>query len=65
MKINKMRPKFNFSTKNSNKNDLPCICVLLFTVSSPLEPFGSRFKSYTIQFFVTGKHMYPTIFKSA
>ena len=43
MKINKIRPKFHFSTKIKNKNDLPCICVLLFTVSSPLEPFGSRF----------------------
>ena len=43
MKINKIRPKFHFSTKNRNKNDLPGVCVLLFTISSPLEPFGSRF----------------------
>ena len=43
MKINKIRPKFHFSTKNRNKNDLPCVCVLVFTVSSPLVPFGSHF----------------------
>ena len=43
MKINKIRPKFHFPTKNRNKNDLPFVGVLLFTVSSPLEPFGSRF----------------------
>ena len=43
MKINKMRPKFLFLDKNRNKNDLPCVCVLLFTVSLPLEPFGRRF----------------------
>ena len=43
MKIKKIRPKFHFLTKKRNKNDLHCVCVLLFTVSSPLEPFGSRF----------------------
>ena len=43
MKINKIGPKFHFLTKNRDKNDLTCICVLLFTVSLPLEPFGSRF----------------------
>ena len=42
MKINKIRPKFHFLTKIEGKNDFPCVCVLLFTVSSPLEPFGSR-----------------------
>ena len=42
MKINKIRPKFHFSMK-IEKNDLPCVCVLLFTVFSPLEPFESRF----------------------
>ena len=43
MKIGKIRPKLRFLDKNRNKNHLPCVCVLLFTVSSPLEPFGSRF----------------------
>ena len=43
MKIKKIRPKFHFLTKKRNKNYLHCVCVLLFTVSSPLEPFGSRF----------------------
>ena len=42
-KINKIRPKFHFLTKNRNKNELSCVCVLLFTVSLPLEPFGGRF----------------------
>ena len=41
MKINKIRPFF--LTKNGDKNDLPCGFVLFFTVSLPLEPFGSRF----------------------
>ena len=40
IKINKMRP---FFAKNRYKNDLPCVFVLFFTVSSPLAPFGSRF----------------------
>ena len=52
MKINKIRPKFHFSTKNRNKNDLPCVCVLLFTVSSPLEPFGSRAFYWRLRFWV-------------
>ena len=43
MKINKICPKFHFLTKKRDKNNLTCICVLLFTVSSPLEPFGSHF----------------------
>ena len=43
MKINKIRPKFHFLTKIEIKNDLPCVFVLFVTVSSPLEPFGSRF----------------------
>ena len=37
-----------FFDKNRNKNDLPCVYVLLFTVSSPLEPFGSRFRPFYI-----------------
>ena len=52
MKINKIRPKFHFSTKNRNKNDLPCVWVLLFTVSSPLEPFGSRAFYWRLRFWV-------------
>ena len=32
-----------FLYTNRNKNGLPRVCVLLFTVSSPLEPFGRRF----------------------
>ena len=43
MKIDKIRPKFHFLTKNVNKNYSPCVFVLLFTVSLLLEPFGSRF----------------------
>jgi len=43
MKIDKIRPKFHFLTKNINKNYSPCVFVLLFTVSLLLEPFGSRF----------------------
>ena len=45
MKINKIRLKFHFFffDKNRNKNDLPFVCVLFFTVSTPLELFGSRF----------------------
>ena len=47
MKINKIRLKihlkFQFCTQIEIKNDLPCVCVLLFTVSSPLEPFGRQF----------------------
>ena len=49
MKINKIRPKFHFLTKIEKKNDLPRVCVLLFTVSSPLEPFGSRFIETSIK----------------
>ena len=43
IKIKKIHRKSHFFDKNGNKNDLPCIFVLFFTVSSPLEPFGSRF----------------------
>ena len=44
MKINKIRPKFHFLTKNRNINDSPCVFVVVFfTVSLLLEPFGSRF----------------------
>ena len=43
MKISKIRPKFHFLTKIEIKNDLPSVCVLLFTVSSPLEPLGRSF----------------------
>ena len=43
MKIKKIRPKFHFFDENRNKNDLPCVFVLFFTVFSLLGPFGSRF----------------------
>ena len=43
MKINKIRLKIPFFDKNRNKNDLPRVCVLLFSVFLSLEPFGSRF----------------------
>ena len=40
--INKTGPKFLFFfDKNRNKNDLPCVCVVFFTVFSLLDPFGS------------------------
>ena len=42
MKIDTIRPKFRFWTKIEIKITY-LVCVLLFTVSSPLEPFGSRF----------------------
>ena len=46
MKINKIRPKFHFLTKIEIK--MTCLVFLFyyfffFTVSTPLEPFGSRF----------------------
>ena len=47
MKINKIRPKFHFSTKNRNKNDLPCVCVcyiLSLRLQSHLEAVLSTFK---------------------
>ena len=44
MKINKLRAKFHFLTKIKIKATLYLVFVFcqLFTVSSPLEPFGSR-----------------------
>ena len=43
MKINKICPEFKFFYKNRIKNYSPCVFVLLFTVSSLLELFGSCF----------------------
>ena len=43
MKINKICPKFNFLTKIELNIYLPCVFVLLFTVSSLLELFGGCF----------------------
>ena len=43
MKINKLCPEFKFFYKNRIKNYSPCDFVLLFTVSSLLELFGSCF----------------------
>ena len=43
MKINKIRPKFIFLTKIEKKKWLTLCFCLFFTVSSSLEPFGSRF----------------------
>ena len=45
MKINKIRPKFHFLTKIEIKMTYLVFLFLFFffTVSTPLEPFGSRF----------------------
>ena len=43
MKINKIRSKFHFLTKIEIKMNYLGFFVLFVTVSSPLEPFGSRF----------------------
>ena len=44
MKINKLRAKFHFLTKMKIKATyLVFVFCQLITVSSPLEPFGSRF----------------------
>ena len=44
MKINKIRPKFHFLTKIEIKMTyLVFLFCFVFTVSTPLEPFGSRF----------------------
>ena len=43
MKINKICPEFKLIYKNRIKNYSPCVFVLLFTVSSLLELFGSCF----------------------
>ena len=44
MKINKLRAKFHFFTKIEIKTTyLVFVFCQLFTVSSPLKPFGSRF----------------------
>ena len=42
MKINKIRPKFHFLTKIEMKMT-SYLVFCFFTVSTPLEPFGSRF----------------------
>ena len=42
MKINKYVLNSIFD-KSRNKNDLPCVFVLVFTVSLLLEPFEGRF----------------------
>ena len=49
MKINTIHPKFHFFfDKKRNKNDSPCVFVLLFfAVSSPLEAVLSTFKIFS------------------
>ena len=46
MGIHKTRPKILPFVKIRNENDLPCVCVVSFTVYSLLEPFGSRFGEF-------------------
>ena len=50
MKMNKIYPNFLFFffDKNRNKNDSPCVFVLLFTVSLLLKPFRSRLSTFKI-----------------
>ena len=50
MKINTIHPKFHFFffDKKRNKNDSPCVFVLLFfAVSSPLEAVLSTFNIFS------------------
>ena len=46
MGIHKTRPKILPFVKVPNKNDLPCVRVVCFTVCSLLGPFGSRFGEF-------------------
>ena len=44
--IHKTRPKILPFVKVQNKNDLPCICVVCFTVWSLLGSFRSHFGDF-------------------
>ena len=47
MGIHKTRPKIlPFVLKVPNKNDLPCVCVVSFTICSLLGAFRSRFGNF-------------------
>ena len=46
MGIHKTRPKILPFVKVPNKNDLPCICVVSFTVWSLLGSFRSHFGDF-------------------
>ena len=48
MGINKICPKILPFVKIRNKNDLPCVSAVFFTVCSLLEAFGSRFGDFYI-----------------
>ena len=46
MGIHKTRPKILPFVKVPIKNDLPCVCVVSFTVCSLLRPYRSCFGNF-------------------
>ena len=46
--IHKTRPKILPFVKVTNKNDLPCVCAVSFTVCSLLGPFRSQLEYHDL-----------------